>query len=72
MAGRFNNKSKQCKYLMVDIRYCRISGIRPDIRLSRNIEFFFRKVFNKSAYRSLLYIDIILFVKTIFDFKPFF
>ena len=28
-------------------------------------------VFNKAAYRSLLYIDIILFVKTIFDFKPF-
>ena len=29
-------------------------------------------VVNKSAYRSLLYIDIILFVKTIFDFKQFF
>jgi len=29
-------------------------------------------VYNKSAYRSLLYIDIILFVKTIFDFKQFF
>ena len=29
-------------------------------------------VFNKSAYRSLLYIDIILFVKTIFDFEQFF
>ena len=28
-------------------------------------------VFNKSAYRSLLYIDIILFVKTIFDFNSF-
>ena len=26
----------------------------------------------KSAYRSLLYIDIILFVNTIFDFKQFF
>ena len=29
-------------------------------------------VFNKSAYRSLIYLDIILFVKTIFDFKQFF
>ena len=29
-------------------------------------------VLNKSAYRSLLSIDNILFVKTIFDFKPFF
>ena len=50
----------------------------PDIRLNSNIEFFSRKkmylywVFNKSAYRSMLYIDIILFVKTIFDFKQFF
>ena len=26
-------------------------------------------VLNKSAYRSLLYIDVILFVKTIFDFS---
>jgi len=29
-------------------------------------------VINKSAYRSLLYIDMILFVKTIFDVKQFF
>ena len=53
--------------------------IRPGIRLKSNLEFFYRKrrkkylylVFNKSAYRSLLYFDIILFVKTIF-FKQFF
>ena len=50
----------------------------PDIRLNSNIEFFLRKkmslylVFNKSAYRSLLYIDIILFVRNILDFKQFF
>ena len=29
-------------------------------------------VFNKSAYRSLFYIDMILFVKTFFDFKQFY
>ena len=29
-------------------------------------------VFNQSAYKSLLYIDIILFVKTIFDVKTVF
>ena len=29
-------------------------------------------VFNKSAYRSLIYIDVILFVKNIIDFKQFF
>ena len=33
---------------------------------------YFYSVFNKSAYRSLLYIDIIFFVKTILDFKQFF
>ena len=48
-----------------------------DIRLNCNIEFSSEKnvplfiFFNKSACRSLLYIDIILFVKTIFYFKPF-
>ena len=46
--------------------------IWPDIRLNSKIGFFFRKklylylVFNKSANRSLFYIDIILFVKTVF------
>ena len=29
-------------------------------------------VFNKSAYRSLLYIDIIIFVNTIYDLKMFY
>ena len=36
-----------------DIRYGRIPGIRPDIRLNSNVEFFSEKKF----------------VKTIFDFK---
>ena len=40
----------------------------PDIRLNSNIEFFSERMY-KSAHR---YIDIILFVKTIFDFKHFF
>ena len=67
--------------LVKNIGMHRISGIRPDIRLNTNIEFFLfsfsekiylHLVFDKSAYRSLLYIDIISSVKTIFDFKQFF
>ena len=62
-----------------DIRYGQISGVRQDIRLNSNIivifltkKMYLHLVFKKSAYRSLLYIDIILFVKTIFNFKQFF
>ena len=51
----------------------RISGIRPDIMLNSNIEFFFRKnctfiQYSTNLLTDLCYILIILFVKTIFDF----